>query len=252
MGSGRRCCSAGRSGFTGCRQDMFDQPKYRPLAKSQFYADGRSARPVPAGTFEYRSSRSGEAVEHRHHQRGISSRAFLSRVDEALLSRGQERFNIYCSPCHGRLGDGHGMVAKRGFMQPANLHSERVSNAPPGYIYAVITNGYGAMPDYSDQVAVRRPLGHRRLHPRAGIQPSCHAWRTCLRINCTRPGECAMSTPYDASAELERGPAPLADARAGDSGAVLLADFHRGRVFQSGRFLPRLPRSGFCSGWVWR
>ncbi len=140
--------------FTACRRDMFDQPKLRPLGKSEFYADGRSARPVPAGTFRFEEADQGERIE-----RGTASGNFAASIpiaiDEALVKRGQERFNVYCSPCHGRVGDGHGMVAKRGFLQPANLNGDRVRNAPPGYIYAVIANGYGSMPEYADALPVR-------------------------------------------------------------------------------------------------
>lgn len=143
------CFAAG-----GCRQDMFEEPKYKPLVESSFFADGRSARPVPPGTLTYLQPDEGEAME-----RGTTNGSFVPSipvaVDEPLLKRGQERFNIYCSPCHGRLGDGNGMIAKRGFLQPADLHSDRVRNAPPGYLYAVIANGYGAMPEYRDQVGVR-------------------------------------------------------------------------------------------------
>ena len=137
----------------GCRQDMFEEPKYKPLVESRFFTDGRSARPVPAGTLAFGQPDLGEAVE-----RGTTNGNFVAaipvRVDEQLLKRGQERFNIYCSPCHSRLGDGNGMIAKRGFLRPADLHSDRVRNAPPGYLYAVIANGYGAMPEYRDQVDV--------------------------------------------------------------------------------------------------
>ncbi len=138
---------------TGCRQDMFEEPKYRPLAESQFFADGRSARPVPAGTVEYGRTSEGEAIEN-----GTTNGQFVATiplpVNEAFLTRGKERFDIYCSPCHGRIGDGHGMIAKRGFLLPADLHSDRVRNAPPGYLYAVIANGYGSMPDYGTQIGV--------------------------------------------------------------------------------------------------
>ncbi len=139
--------------LAGCRRDMFDQPKFRPLAESDFFTDGRSARPVPAGTFAYGETDRGDAIE-----LGTTNGVFVAGIplpiDEPFLKRGQERFDIYCSPCHGRVGDGRGMIAKRGFIQPADLHSARVRNAPPGYLYAVIANGYGAMPDYSDQLPV--------------------------------------------------------------------------------------------------
>lgn len=140
--------------WVGCRRDMFDQPKFRPLAESNFFTDGRSARPVPAGTFEFEEADQGQGVT-----QGAANGSFLAVIpvplDEALLKRGEDRFNIYCSPCHGRVGDGRGMIAKRGFIQPADLHSARVRNAPPGYIYGVIANGYGAMPEYSDELTVR-------------------------------------------------------------------------------------------------
>jgi len=135
----------------GCRQDMFEEPKYKPLVESDMFVDGRSARPIPAGTFAYGVQDEGEAIE-----QGTLNGQFVATIplplDEALLERGRERFDIYCAPCHSRLGNGQGMIARRGFMQPADLHSERVRHAPPGYIYAVITNGYGAMPEYRDQV----------------------------------------------------------------------------------------------------
>jgi mono/diheme cytochrome c family protein len=140
-------------GAAGCRQDMFEEPKYKPMVPSNFFTDGRSARPVPAGTVIFQQADEGEAVE-----QGTNNGAFVTTipmpVNEALLQRGQERFNIYCAPCHGRVGDGHGMISKRGFIQPADLHSDRVRLAPPGYLYAVIANGYGAMPEYRDQVPV--------------------------------------------------------------------------------------------------
>jgi mono/diheme cytochrome c family protein len=72
-----------------------------------------------------------------------------------FLHRGQDRYNIYCAPCHGPLGDGDGMIHRRGFWIPANLHTDRLRSVPPGYLYQVITNGYGAMPDYRDQVPAR-------------------------------------------------------------------------------------------------
>ena len=137
--------------LTGCRQDMHDQPKYKPFAPSKFFADGRSARPAPAFTIAR-----DELNDTDDFHTGGTGGAFLAsipaQVDVNLLHRGQERFNIYCSPCHGRLGNGDGMIARRGFRAPADLSSDRVRQAPPGYIFQVIENGYGAMGDYRDQV----------------------------------------------------------------------------------------------------
>ena len=135
----------------GCRQDMFEEPKYKPLVESDMFVDGRSARPIPPATFAFGEPDEGEAVE-----QGTLNGKFVASIpiplNEALLQRGRERFDIYCAPCHSRLGNGNGMIARRGFMQPADLESQRVEHAPPGYIYAVITNGYGAMPEYRNQV----------------------------------------------------------------------------------------------------
>jgi mono/diheme cytochrome c family protein len=138
---------------TACRRDMQDQPKYKPLGESKFFADGREARPIPPGTIA-RDEMSDTDPFHT----GVSNGQFLETiptgVDLNLLQRGRDRFDIYCSPCHGRMGDGNGMVAQRGFRAPANFHSDRLRSAPPGYIFQVITNGYGAMGDYADQIAV--------------------------------------------------------------------------------------------------
>ncbi len=76
-------------------------------------------------------------------------------VTLALLERGQERFDIFCSPCHDRIGDGNGMVERRGFLRAADLHTDRVRQEPPGYLFEVISNGFGAMPDYEDQIPVQ-------------------------------------------------------------------------------------------------
>ncbi len=138
---------------TACRQDMQDQPKYKPLAESRFFADGRSARPIPAGTIA-RDELNDEDALHTGAANGTFLASIPLPVNATLLHRGQDRFDIYCSPCHGRLGDGNGMVAQRGFRAPANLHSDRLRSVPPGYIYQVITNGYGAMGDYDDQIPV--------------------------------------------------------------------------------------------------
>ncbi len=137
----------------GCRQDMQDQPKYKPLAESRFFADGRSARPIPAGTIAR-----DELEDNDSFHTGAANGKFLASipmpVNAQLLHRGQDRYDIYCSPCHGSLGDGNGMVAQRGVRAPANFHTDRLRSVPPGYIYQVITNGYGGMGDYADQVPV--------------------------------------------------------------------------------------------------
>lgn len=140
--------------LAGCRQDMQDQPKYKPLAASTFFTDGRSARPIPAGTVAVDELSDTDP----EHTGAAPNGDFLDdipyTVTAQLLQRGQERYDIFCSPCHDRQGTGHGMVERRGFKTPADLSSDRVREAPPGYIYQVIANGYGAMPDYRDQIPV--------------------------------------------------------------------------------------------------
>jgi mono/diheme cytochrome c family protein len=136
----------------GCRQDMQNQPKYKPLRPSRFFADGRSARPIPRGSVA-RDELNDTDVLHTGLDDGTFATRFPVQVTRPLLQRGEERYNIYCTPCHGFLGDGNGMIARRGFKWPANLHTERLRNAPPGYLFQVVSNGYGAMPAYRSQIA---------------------------------------------------------------------------------------------------
>ena len=139
---------------SACRQDMQDQPKYKPLGKNDFFLDGRNSRPVPANTIAVDELNDNDS----YHTGAMTGGGFLDtipvNVDAKLLNRGRDRYDIFCSPCHGRLGDGNGMVAQRGVRAPANLHTNRLRSVPPGYLFQVITNGYGAMGDYDDQVEV--------------------------------------------------------------------------------------------------
>jgi mono/diheme cytochrome c family protein len=140
--------------LAGCRQDMHDQPRFKPLAKSDFYADLRSARPQVEGTVAR-----GQLNADTYFYTGYVGKdpgdymPFPATVD--VLARGQQRFNIYCAPCHSRVGDGNGMIAQRGFVPPPSYHTDRLRKAPLGYFFGVITNGYGAMPDYASQIPPR-------------------------------------------------------------------------------------------------
>jgi mono/diheme cytochrome c family protein len=147
----RACSTVLLLALAGCRLDMQDQPKYKPLAASTFFIDGRSARPIPPGTVARDALNDTDVLHTGADGKGFAATIPLP-VDQALLQRGQERFDIYCAPCHGYLGDGDGMVARRGFKIPPSLHQERVRQAAPGYIFQVISNGYGAMGDYGDQI----------------------------------------------------------------------------------------------------
>src|SRR5262245_45113938 len=140
---------------TACRQDMHDQPKLKP------YRDGAARTPVE-GTVA-RGQLREDTVLYTGRVAGATpqsgNRAFADTfpfpVTSELLDRGQERFNISCAPCHGRLGDGEGMIVKRGFRHPPSFHLDRLRAAPAGYFFDVITNGFGAMPDYAAQITPR-------------------------------------------------------------------------------------------------
>jgi mono/diheme cytochrome c family protein len=169
---------------SGCRQDMHDQPKYRPqrpIDQIGSINDGRSARPQVEGTVardqlrddvefytgklrNYQTPAPGQSqptvaqtANAQASQNAVQVyQGFVTEfpmpITAADLDRGQERFNIYCSVCHGRLGDGSGMIVKRGFRKPPSFHDERLRNAPIGYFFDVETNGFGAMPDYASQI----------------------------------------------------------------------------------------------------
>lgn len=138
----------------GCRHDMQDQPRYKPLSADRFFPDLRSARPIPRGTIA-RDELDDLDVVHTGLANGAFTSQFPIAITKPVLLRGQERYNIFCTPCHGFLGDGSGMIAKRGFKWPADLHTDRLRNAPPGYLFQVVSNGYGAMPAYRDQISPR-------------------------------------------------------------------------------------------------
>jgi mono/diheme cytochrome c family protein len=130
---------------------MHDQPKERPFRGTTFFKDGRSARPQVAGTIAR-----GELDLDDHFYRGKidgkPAETFPMTIDAAMLARGRERYDIYCSPCHSKTGDGDGLVVQRGMRRPSSFHIERLLNSPPGYYFDVITNGFGAMFDYSDRI----------------------------------------------------------------------------------------------------
>jgi mono/diheme cytochrome c family protein len=137
--------------LTACRQDMHDQPKYIPLRESTFFGDDRSARVPVEGTVA-RGELHDDTLLYTGKVNGADAVVFPFAVDATVMARGQERFNIYCSPCHGRTGDGDGMVVRRGYRRPPSYHDERLRDAPVGHFFDVITNGFGAMPDYAAQI----------------------------------------------------------------------------------------------------
>jgi mono/diheme cytochrome c family protein len=146
---------------------MAHQPSYRPLEPSGFFPDGRSARPLVPGTVARGQLRTDTALYDGRDEQGQLLDAFPFEMTKEVLERGRQRFDIFCSVCHGRTGHGDGRIVQRGFTKPPNLitdfsrgyalrgEKKHLTEAPVGYIFEVVTKGFGAMPDYSVQVPVR-------------------------------------------------------------------------------------------------
>ena len=134
---------------------MHDQPKYIPLRPSEFFTDGRSGRPLIEGTVARGHLNDDAAFYTGKGPDGKPLDTFPFPVTRDVILRGQDRFNVYCSPCHDRGGDGNGMIVRLGYRKPPTYHSDRLRQAPAGYIYDVISSGFGAMPDYAAQIAPR-------------------------------------------------------------------------------------------------
>jgi len=140
---------------SGCelRQKMYDQPKFEPLEKTDFFGDARSARPTIEGTVPV-----GHLNDNEAYFTGKVDGKYIADLPEGLeltqefLDRGQERYDIHCSVCHGYSGYGNGMVVQRGYKQPSSYHADRLLSMDLGYFYEVITKGFGVMASYSYQV----------------------------------------------------------------------------------------------------
>jgi mono/diheme cytochrome c family protein len=152
---------------TGCRNDMHDQPRFNTFEANPFYADSQSARPLVANTVargflredkEFYTGRIDGPVPAPSNDSGVATgmEAYVVKspvpVTRQVLLRGQDRFNVYCSPCHGRTGLGNGMIVQRGMKQPPSYHEQRLRDAPDGYIFDVMTNGFGVMYSYASRV----------------------------------------------------------------------------------------------------
>jgi mono/diheme cytochrome c family protein len=131
---------------------MYDQPKYKDLRRSNFFEDRRQVRPLPDGTVARGYLREDSRMFAGRDPGGALVTAFPMSVDQPLLERGRQRYDIFCSPCHDRTGTGDGMVVRRGYRPPPSFHIARLRDAPVGHLYDVISNGFGAMPDYSTQI----------------------------------------------------------------------------------------------------
>ena len=137
-----------------CRQKMANQARYDPLEPSDFFSDGMSARPRVAGTVAR-----GELIADPYFEtgkiNGQDGDGFPFAITAEVMNRGEERFNIFCSECHGRLGDGNGMIPARGYRRPPSYHTARLRAAKPGHFFVVMTNGFGSMPPYRTMVPAR-------------------------------------------------------------------------------------------------
>ncbi len=138
----------------GCRQDMHDQPKYRPLRASAFFENTSSARPLVDGTIA-RGTLQTDAAFFTGKNGAMLVTELPFPVTQAVLDRGQERFNIFCTPCHDATGNGNGLIVQRGYPKPQTYHSDRLRKIEAGYFFDVMTNGFGRMPDYRAQVTPR-------------------------------------------------------------------------------------------------
>jgi hypothetical protein len=157
--SGRRCArlavlaALGAALLAAGCTDMYNDSRIKPLQASRFYADGRSARPLVEGTVPRGMARLNEEF-----YTGKTGGKFVGtlpvELTDSLLDRGEDRFNVFCSPCHGRLGDGTGMIVRRGFPRPNSFHDDSVRAKPVGFYFDVITNGFGRMYSYAPSVPV--------------------------------------------------------------------------------------------------
>ena len=138
-------------GIAGCRPAMEDEGRIKPLQESSFFADGGTARQPVAGTVARGALKENSAFW-QGEEAGRLVMTFPQPVTLERLERGRERFEIFCAVCHGRTGAGDGMIVQRGFPAPPTLHQERLRNAPPGYLFGVMTRGYGVMASYADRV----------------------------------------------------------------------------------------------------
>jgi mono/diheme cytochrome c family protein len=179
----------------GCRQDMHDAPRYDPYERSIVFPKGTSAQPLVAGTVPRGHLAEDQALSTgKVNDEPVNEFPFpISRAD---LDRGEVRFNIYCAPCHGRTGEGNGMAVQRGFRQPPTYHQDRLRQVPLGYLFDVITNGFGQMPDYRVQVDVD------------------DRWRIVAYIRALQLSQMARASdiPADEMQRLQSGqPAPAAE-----------------------------------------
>ncbi len=145
--------------LAGCNNQLYGaqimrfQPRFDPLEENTFFEDGRSARPAVADTVARGQLRLDEQLYTGRFE-GNYATTYPMPITPEVLQRGQQRFDVFCAPCHSQLGDGQGMVVKRGFKEPPSFHIDRLREAPPGYFFSVMTNGFGVMYSYKSRVKV--------------------------------------------------------------------------------------------------
>jgi mono/diheme cytochrome c family protein len=137
-----------------CRQDMHNGPRYRPLRASEFFTDGSSARMLVENTVSRNPLTDTDELLYTGKINDAFANVFPMPITAAVLARGQQRYNIFCAPCHGRTGKGDGMIVQRGMRQPPSFMEDRLRNAAAGYFFDVMTHGFGAMQDYAAQIPV--------------------------------------------------------------------------------------------------
>ena len=139
--------------LSACGRNMYDQAKFEPYEATRFFADGSVARQLPDGTVSREAGDVDPVFFTGQGEDGLVAELPVELTAD-LLRRGQERYNIYCTPCHGYDGTGTGMIVRRGFPQPTSLQSQRLLDAPVGYYYSAITNGFGRMFSYASRIPV--------------------------------------------------------------------------------------------------
>lgn len=200
--------------LAGCRLDMHTQPKVLPLTQSDFFEDGRGSRSLVPGTIA-RGQLRADTYLYTGMINGKPGDMMPFPATKEVLERGRERFNIYCSPCHSRIGDGNGMIVQRGFRHPPSFHTPVLRQAPLGHFYDVMTNGFGAMPDYAAQVPTNdRWAIAAYIRVLQLSQNASSADAQGMNMNATPPAE---STP-GSGATLPPGAAPTGEQPANRTG----------------------------------
>ncbi len=173
-----------------CTQHMAVQPRYQPYQPSDLFADGTSARPLPADTVARGHLQDDTLLFTGKDANGQDGTQLPFPVTRDMLERGRTRFEIYCLPCHGYAGDGDGMIVQRGFLPPPSFHLARLEQAPVGHFFDAMTNGFGAMPSY------------------AGLIPVPDRWAIVAYIRVLQLSQHATvdDTPPDARAQLAQQP----------------------------------------------